>query len=68
MTDEEYIDCPTVWFAVLERAIRDGDYERAAAAQCELKRLGVKVKFPASAVKPKKSRAQRNGVAEGGRE
>ena len=52
--DHEYRDSPVAWFAMLERAIRDGDYERAAVAQRELKRLGVKVKFPASAVKPSK--------------
>lgn len=55
--DREYRDCPTAWFSVLESALRAGDYERAAAAQRELKRLGVKVKFPASAVKPQKKGA-----------
>ena len=38
-------DCPTAWFAVLERARIDHDYERAAAATRELRRLGVEVKF-----------------------
>jgi len=39
-------DCPTAWFSVLERARRDGDDDRAAQAQRELRRLGVTVKFP----------------------
>lgn len=35
----------TAWFAVLERARRTDDYDLAARAQRELKRLGVHVKF-----------------------
>lgn len=38
-------DCATAWFAVLERALHDGDVHRAAAATRELERLGVTVKF-----------------------
>lgn len=45
-TERDAADCPTAWFAVLERAIEDGDYPRAAKAQRELQRLGVVVKFP----------------------
>ena len=38
-------DCATVWFARLERAMDDHDFERAAQAVRELRRLGVDVKF-----------------------
>jgi hypothetical protein len=38
-------ECPTAWFAVLERARLTEDYERAAHAQRELARLGVRVRF-----------------------
>jgi hypothetical protein len=38
-------DCPTAWFAVLERALEDGDVPRAAHAVAELERLGVTVQF-----------------------
>jgi hypothetical protein len=38
-------DCATAWFAVLERARLDDDYERATAAVRELRRLGVTVTF-----------------------
>ena len=38
-------DCATVWFARLERAKDDHDFERAAEAVRELQRLGVSVKF-----------------------
>jgi len=38
-------DCATVWFARLERAKDDHNFERAAEAVRELKRLGVDVKF-----------------------
>lgn len=36
-------DCPTAWFAVLERARLDGDEARAAEAIRQLNRLGVVV-------------------------
>lgn len=36
---------PTVWFAVLERALRSKDYELAVQAKQELEALGVEVKF-----------------------
>ncbi len=39
------IDSPAAWFAVLERARRIDDYELAARANRQLKRLGVIVKF-----------------------
>jgi hypothetical protein len=35
----------TAWFAVLEGARNRGDYELAAKAQRQLKRLGVNVHF-----------------------
>ena len=38
-------DCPTVWFAVLERALRSSDIELAEDAERNLKRLGVTVLF-----------------------
>ena len=38
-------DCPTYWFVILDRARMDDDFERAAQAQRELKRLGVNVRF-----------------------
>ena len=38
-------ECPTAWFAVLERARENNDFERAAEAMRELKRLGVTVRF-----------------------
>lgn len=36
---------PTAWFAVLEAARNTHDYELAAQALSELKRLGVDVRF-----------------------
>lgn len=38
-------DSPTVWFAVLERARLTNDFDLAARAQSELKRLGVVVRY-----------------------
>ena len=38
-------DCATVWFARLERAKSLNDFERAAEAVRQLRRLGVDVKF-----------------------
>lgn len=38
-------DCATVWFARLERAKRDNDFELAAEAIRQLRRLGVEVRF-----------------------
>ena len=38
-------NCATAWFAVLERARLDDDFERAAEAVRELHRLGIEVKF-----------------------
>lgn len=38
-------DCATVWFARLERAKSLNDFERAAEAVRQLRRLGVNVKF-----------------------
>jgi hypothetical protein len=38
-------ECATAWFAVLERAKLDCDFERAAEAVRELRRLGVQVRF-----------------------
>ena len=44
-SDESYRDSPTAWFAVLEVARREQDFERAAEAVRQLKRLGVIVRF-----------------------
>lgn len=38
-------DSSTAWFAVLEHARRTNNFELAARAQRELRRLGVDVKF-----------------------
>jgi hypothetical protein len=38
-------DCPTAWFAVLERAREVGDPVRAAEAEKQLRRLGVQIRF-----------------------
>ena len=41
-------DCATVWFARLEQAKETNDFESAADAVRELRRLGVTVKFDAA--------------------
>ncbi len=46
-------DCASVWFARLERAKNLNDFERAAEAVRELRRLGVVVQFAADADTPK---------------
>ena len=38
-------ECPTAWFAVLEDAWQKRDLERAAQAERQLLRLGVRVRF-----------------------
>ncbi|HEY1687188.1 MAG TPA: hypothetical protein VGG19_20680 [Tepidisphaeraceae bacterium] len=43
--DLQFEDSPTAWFVVLEAARVRGDFEKAATAQKELARLGVKVRF-----------------------
>lgn len=43
--DDDPRNCPTAWFAVLERARADDDFARAAYAMQQLERLGVKVRF-----------------------
>lgn len=52
-------DSPTAWFAVLERARLDGDFELAAKAQRELNRLGVTVRFCRTVAKRKAVRHDR---------
>ena len=44
-TQREAATCPTAWFAVLERALREQDFETAAKAERKLRRLGVAVRF-----------------------
>lgn len=41
-------DEPTYWFAVLEIAKEQGDFDSAAEAQRELRRLGVIVRYERS--------------------
>ncbi len=43
LATEEWRDSPTAWFAVLERAMRDGDADLVRSATAELDRLGVRV-------------------------
>jgi hypothetical protein len=38
-------DLPIYWFARLEKAVEEGDHQAAAAAQRELRRLGVRVSY-----------------------
>jgi hypothetical protein len=38
-------DWPLYWFAVLEKAVEVGDHQAAAAAQRELARVGVQVRY-----------------------
>lgn len=42
-------DCPTAWFAVLERARIEGDARREAEAVRQLKRLGVTIDWAEAA-------------------
>ena len=42
---QDATDSPVAWFATLERARRDNDFELAARAMRELRRLGVVVKY-----------------------
>jgi hypothetical protein len=44
----DYRDSPVAWFAVLQRAVEQENCERAAEAQAELRRLGVRVAFDAA--------------------
>jgi len=41
----DYRDAPTYWFAALEIARERDDFERAAEAQRQLRRLGVIVRY-----------------------
>lgn len=44
-TTRDYRQEPTYWFAILEIAREQGDFERAADAKRQLKRLGVVVSY-----------------------
>jgi hypothetical protein len=44
-TSQPVRDWPLYWFAELERSLATCNYERAAQAQRELRRLGVVVQF-----------------------
>lgn len=41
----DFRDSPVAWFVVLERARAGADFERAAMAQRELRRLGVVIRY-----------------------
>jgi hypothetical protein len=43
--DTDATDSPTAWFAAMERARQTDNYELAARAERELKRLGVTVNW-----------------------
>lgn len=45
VTDPPVIDWPLYWFASLEKAVEAGDFEAAARAVRELRRLGVEVTY-----------------------
>jgi hypothetical protein len=49
-----YTDQPIYWFAILDRAVAQGDHAAAAEAQRELERLGVRVFYgmPRAGQKP----------------
>ncbi len=47
-TDGPHLEEPTYWFAILEAARERDDFERAAAAMGELRRLGVSVRYSRS--------------------
>ena len=44
-TARDHRNEPTYWFAILEIARERGDFDRAAEAKRELKRLGVSVTY-----------------------
>ena len=44
-TELDYRNSPVAWFVVLERARLKNDFETAAKAEQELRRLGVIVKY-----------------------
>lgn len=43
--NDEIKNSPIAWFYVLEDARREGDFERAAQAQRELRRLGIEIRY-----------------------
>jgi hypothetical protein len=43
--DSEYRDSPVFWFVRLENARERNDYEQAAEAVRELRRLGMDIRF-----------------------
>jgi hypothetical protein len=44
-TDEDYTDEPIYWFAILDRAVEQGNHTAAAEAQGELERLGIRIRY-----------------------
>jgi hypothetical protein len=47
-TNTDHRDTTTYWFVVLEIAREQGNFERAAEAQRQLRRLGVRVSYERS--------------------
>jgi hypothetical protein len=56
-------DSPGVWFSILVNAIADHDFDRAAEAEENLRRLGVTVRF--DALSGVRGRSGSKGVAHG---
>ncbi len=56
-TDPEIRDSPIYWFVVLTEAKERGDFARAAEAQKELDRLGIRISYRAT-----KSATEQPGV------
>jgi hypothetical protein len=44
-TDPPATEWPLYWFALLEKAVEQGDHQAAAEAQRQLARLGVRVSY-----------------------
>jgi hypothetical protein len=44
-TDPPVTDWPLYWFALLDKAVEQGDHQAAAEAQRELARLGIRVNY-----------------------
>lgn len=49
-SDLRWRNSPTAWFAVLERALMDGDQTKIDRAMENLRRLGIKVQITEAAI------------------
>jgi hypothetical protein len=58
-TSGDHCDHPTYWFALLEIAREHHDFEKAAQAIRELRRLGVRVIFKRPATRQEGSHVRR---------